>query len=220
MKDFINQIESKILQQLRSQSVGFLLGAGASYLDGRGYPLAADIWLRIKDNLEKVERDSIQAKLDAGADGLEQALDLLDEGNPDGMPLRYKVAKLIGDDFRTITPPLDIHRQFVKALARSRSYSLHIFCLNYDPLIERAAEEESVRVIDGFVGTEHAFYDPSVFQQCAGLPGRKREDRYATDFAAQLRFINYMGQSAGISVIVEAFGDVRLLLLFQTEQNL
>jgi hypothetical protein len=173
-QNFINQLESKVLQQLRSQGVGFLLGAGASYLDGQGYPLAADIWLRIKDNLEKVERDSIQTKLDAGADGLEQALDLLDVGNPDGMPLRYKVAKLIGDDFRTINPPLVTHREFVKVLSNSRSYCSHIFCLNYDPLIERSAEEEATRIIDGFVGIEHAFFDPSVFQQCAGLPGRKR----------------------------------------------
>jgi hypothetical protein len=173
-QDFLNQIESKVLQQLRSQNVGFLLGAGASYLDGQGYPLAANIWSRINGNLEKAERDSIQAKLDMGSDGLEQALDLLDEGNHDGMPLRYKIAKLIGDDFRTINSPLVIHREFVKALARTRLYSVHIFCLNYDPLIERAAEEEGIRVIDGFVGTEHSFFDPSVFQQCAGLPGRKR----------------------------------------------
>jgi hypothetical protein len=33
--DFTTELEAKVAQQLKSQRVGYLLGAGSSYLDGR-----------------------------------------------------------------------------------------------------------------------------------------------------------------------------------------
>ncbi len=38
--DFTTELEAKVAQQLKSQRVGYLLGAGSSYLNGNGYPLA------------------------------------------------------------------------------------------------------------------------------------------------------------------------------------
>ena len=38
--DFTAELETKVAQQLHSQRVGYLLGAGSSYLNGSGYPLA------------------------------------------------------------------------------------------------------------------------------------------------------------------------------------
>ena len=65
--------------QLHSQKVGYLLGAGSSYLDNSGYPLAFELWGQIKDRIrDEQKRAEIQATLDNGAQGLEQALDLLD----------------------------------------------------------------------------------------------------------------------------------------------
>jgi len=78
--DFTTELEAKVAQQLKSQRVGYLLGAGSSYLDGNGYPLADQLWDRIKDKIvDAAKRDEIQAKLNDGANGIEHALDLLDD---------------------------------------------------------------------------------------------------------------------------------------------
>ena len=47
--DFIHVLETKVREQLSSQRVGYLLGAGSSYLSGNGYPLADELWDKIKD---------------------------------------------------------------------------------------------------------------------------------------------------------------------------
>ncbi|MBW2164745.1 MAG: hypothetical protein JRG74_01185 [Deltaproteobacteria bacterium] len=60
---FIAKIERSIREQLTSKNVGYLLGAGASYLNGAGYPLAFTIWDRIKHDIPQPERDKIQTKL-------------------------------------------------------------------------------------------------------------------------------------------------------------
>jgi hypothetical protein len=46
--DFTKELEAKVTQQFKSQRVGYLLGAGASYLNGNGYPLAFQLWDLIK----------------------------------------------------------------------------------------------------------------------------------------------------------------------------
>ena len=78
---FISRLEAKVAQQLGSQRVGYLIGAGASFLNGCGYPLAGQLWTHIGPKVPNPERAEIQAKLDGGADGIEQALDLLDDGS-------------------------------------------------------------------------------------------------------------------------------------------
>ena len=79
--DFIGALEAKVSEQLKAQRVGYLLGAGSSYLDNTGYPLSSDLWDLIKNNIrDNQKRADIQAKLNEGADGLEHALDLLDGG--------------------------------------------------------------------------------------------------------------------------------------------
>ncbi len=47
--DFMCTLEAKVSEELKSQRVGYLLGAGSSYLDGAGYPLAFELWHLIKD---------------------------------------------------------------------------------------------------------------------------------------------------------------------------
>ena len=61
--------------------MGYLLGTGSSNLDGAGYPLALELWDLIKDRTaDDQTRNKIQTILDDGAAGIEQALDLLDDG--------------------------------------------------------------------------------------------------------------------------------------------
>jgi len=164
--DFIHTLETKVREQLSSQRVGYLLGAGSSYLSGNGYPLADELWDKIKDCITDTEkRDEIQTKLDKGANGIEQALDLLDDGGPVGGPHRHLVAAAIAKLFQPLHPPLDHHVEFMQRLAQRQDPLLKVFNLNYDPLIERAAEQAHVRLSDGFVGHENAFFAPAVFEE-------------------------------------------------------
>jgi hypothetical protein len=167
--DFISGLEAKVAEQLRAQRVGYLLGAGSSYLDNAGYPLASELWDLIKDRITDVQkRTEIQAKLDGGAAGIEQALDLLDDGGAMDTPYRHLVTAAIADVFLPKVPSLDQHMEFVRRLSQRADPCVKVFNLNYDPLVERAAEAANVRVADGFLGVEHAFFDPAVFEERVG----------------------------------------------------
>lgn len=162
-------IEVYVRKQLTSQRVGYLLGAGSSYLDGFGYPLAGGLWDLIKSRIyDNSVREAIQAKLDDGATGLEHALDLLDDGGSQDTPYRHEVTEAIAQEFVTIKPPIENHAQFLARLSKREESFAKIFSLNYDPLVERAAEYARVRLSDGFLGAEHAFFEPAVFGEQIG----------------------------------------------------
>jgi hypothetical protein len=164
---FKKALESKVAEQLQSQRVGYLLGAGSSYLDGNGYPLAFELWGMIKDYIgDTARRDEIQTKISLpGTKGIEHALDLLDDGGPEEGEHRHLVAKAIADLFLPLVPSVDTHATFVSRLAAKSAPQLKIFNLNYDPLIERAAEHSRIRLYDGFSGHEHAYFDASTFDE-------------------------------------------------------
>jgi len=133
--DFMSELEAKVAQQLDSQRVGYLLGAGSSYLKGNGYPLAFELWGMIKPGIaDRNKRDEIQAKLDSGATGIELVYqtspatygrgidsnaDHSDNGRDAGVPLR--------DDAGRETPRL------LAALRSSRALAA------FDPLSTLAA---------------------------------------------------------------------------------
>ena len=168
-RTFSIRLEAKVTEQLRSQRVGYLLGAGSSYLDGHGYPLAFQLWDLIKDRITDTDRrDEIQAKLDGGANGLEHALDLLDDGHAIEGPHRHLVTAAISELFQPLAPPLDVHIEFVRRISQRAAPAVKVFSLNYDPLVERAAERAMVRLCDGFVGHEHAYFDPAIFEERIG----------------------------------------------------
>ncbi|MBZ5588389.1 MAG: SIR2 family protein [Acidobacteriia bacterium] len=167
--DFISSLEAKVSEQLKSQRVAYLLGAGSSYLDGAGYPLAAELWDLIRDRIADAQkRAEIQAKLDSGAAGIEHALDLLDDGGAMDTPHRHLVTAAIADYIRPKTPNLEVHIEFLRRLYKRGDPCLRVFSLNYDPLVERAAEAARIRIVDGFLGTEDAFFDPAVFEERIG----------------------------------------------------
>jgi hypothetical protein len=192
--DFIHALETKVREQLNSQRVGYLLGAGSSYLDGTGYPLALELWDRIKDCITDTHRrNEIQAKLDEGANGIEHALDLLDDGGPVEGPHRHLVAAAIAELFRPLVPSLDHHVEFVRRLARRPDPSVKVFNLNYDPLIERAAEQARVRLSDGFVGHERAFFEPAVFEERIGRIRRAYRARQFDETAKPIQLLKLHG---------------------------
>lgn len=167
--DFITTLEAKVAEQLGSQRVGYLLGAGSSYLSGAGYPLAFELWDLIKPRItDSDKRDDIQAKLDGGANGIEHALDLLDDGGANDTPYRHLVTAALADLFMPKNPPLDLHGEFVRRIAQRADPCVKVFSLNHDPLIERAAAHVRVRAVDGFLGAEHSYFDAAVFDERIG----------------------------------------------------
>lgn len=167
--DFTTELEMRVAQQLKSQRVGYLLGAGSSYLNGTGYPLAVDLWELIKDTIsDATKRADIQAKLDGGANGIEQALDLLDDGGANDTPYRHLVTAALAELFMPKSPSLDLHIDFLRRIAQRADPCVKVFSLNYDPLIERAAAHARVRVVDGYLGAEHSYFDAAVFEERIG----------------------------------------------------
>ncbi|MYC66872.1 MAG: hypothetical protein F4X12_11115 [Acidobacteriia bacterium] len=167
--DFIGELEAKVTEQLRAQRVAYLLGAGSSYLDNTGYPLTFELWDLIKDGIADTQkRADIQAKLDDGATGIEYALDQLDDGGAMETPYRHLVTDAIADHFMPMKPNLDRHIDFVRRLSYRADPSVKVFNLNYDPLVERAAETARVRLSDGFLGVERAYFAPEVFEERIG----------------------------------------------------
>jgi SIR2-like domain len=161
---FIADLERIIRTQLKSQKVGYLLGAGASYLNGNGYPLASTIWDEIKDDIPHPENDEIQAKLDMeGTEGIEHALDLLDPAGPEPTTHRTAVIDAIAKRFSEIKPSIESHKEFVKRISKRNDGFVPIFTVNYDPLIEFAADEEKLSVVDGFSGFYKSSFDQNNF---------------------------------------------------------
>jgi hypothetical protein len=192
--NFITDIENKIREQTNSKMVGFLLGAGSSYLNGNGYPLAGQLWGNISKDVPEQERQEIQEKIDGGATGIEHALDLLDTGNADEEPHRYSVVKAIFNHFSILDVPLDLHRLFVSLLSRREEETpIRIFSLNYDPLVERAAEQECIRLFDGFHGHDYAFFDAGSFRHITVVRGRNHRGRQVRGVFGSIRLIKLHG---------------------------
>ena len=167
--DFTARLEAKVAEQFRGQRVGYLLGAGSSYLDGTGYPLAFDLWDRIRSGITDVARRAeIQSVLDLRSLGIEDALDQLDNGLVVEGPHRHLVTDAIAELFLTISLTSDAHVEFVRRLSKKGSPGIKVFSLNYDPLLERAAEAVRVRLCDGFAGHEHAYFDGTMFDERIG----------------------------------------------------
>ena len=192
--NFITALETKIREQTKSQKVGFLLGAGSSYLNGAGYPLAGQLWGKISNNIPETERSEIQAKLDDGAAGLEHALDLLDTGSPDEGTHRHLVIKALANHFSEINAPLEYHKLFTSLLSRrEETKPVKVFSLNYDPLIERAAEQEHVRVFDGFHGHDCAFFNTGSFQHDVIMRDRDYRGSRVREIKGNIRLVKLHG---------------------------
>ncbi|MCX6844470.1 MAG: SIR2 family protein [candidate division WOR-3 bacterium] len=164
---FEDRLLAKLREQVRGRRTGFLLGAGASFLGGAGYPLARSLWPAIKGKMTAGDRLRIEQRLTRGAENLEQALGALDRGKGDPA-IRHRVTAAIAAAFRSRRPPLDHHRQFISRLAGRNERRVPVFTLNYDPLLELAADAEQKYLADGFSGTIQAYLHPVSFSDYRG----------------------------------------------------
>ena len=168
------QFRAKLVEQVHAKDVGFLLGAGASFLNGAGYPLASGLWNAVRDVISPQDRELIEAEVTRRACGLEEALDVLDDVTAPRPQLRHRVASAIADYFRALDPPLKHHCSFLKGLSQRRERRVRIFSLNYDPLVENAADSERVPLSDGFSETNNFFFDLKNFELLVGIASRRR----------------------------------------------
>ena len=67
-----------------------------------------------------------------------------------------------------LTPPLDVHIEFVQRIARRAAPWVKVFSLNYDPLIEVAAAQARIRLTDGFLGADRCYFEAAVFEERIG----------------------------------------------------
>ncbi len=171
---FRDRLLAKAREQIRGRRTGFLLGAGASFLNGEGYPLAPGLWSAIKAQIDPVDQALIEAQISQDYLTLEQALDAIDRGRGDDFELRHRVTSAIASTFVDRRPPLEIHRIFVARLAKRNDKRIPVFCLNYDPLIELAADQEEVNVVDGFCGLIECHFQPSCFIDFRGMVESRR----------------------------------------------
>ena len=75
--------------------------------------------------------------------------------------------------------PLEVHRQLLKKLL-TRPLNLkrvNLFTLNYDTLIEQAADSAGVVVLDGFIGTLRRVFRPESYDQDFYFPAETTEGR-------------------------------------------
>src|SRR5450830_433310 len=85
--------------------------------------------------------------------------------------------------------PLRVHKKFLKKIL-TRPLNLRradIFTLNYDTLLEQAADAEGIMLVDGFVGTLHRSFRPECYDMDFYFPGQTTEGRvHRYDRAAHL----------------------------------
>lgn len=171
---FKDRLYIKVREHIKGKRVGFLLGAGSSFLDGTGYPLAAGLWPAIKTRTTDGDQRLIEAQIAAGSSTLEQALDAIDHGRGEDFALRHRVTRSIAAAFLDHRPPLDCHRQFVARLTKRREKRIPVFTLNYDPLMELAADREQVSLADGFCGIVESPFQPYCFDDFRGTIESRR----------------------------------------------
>ena len=100
----------------------------------------------------------------------------------------------LANHFCGIDSPLERHILFVSLLSkRQETYPIRVFSLNYDPLIERAAEQEHVRVFDGFHGHDNAFFDVGSFRHVLILKDKGYRGRRSRGIPGGIRLIKLHG---------------------------
>jgi len=107
--------------------------------------------------------------VDANADDLDESIEQVKRALACACVLPVAERESGLDTFKTLirkllTRPLNLKR-------------VNIFTLNYDTLVEQAADAEGVVLLDGFVGTERRIFRPESYEQDLYFPAETTEGR-------------------------------------------
>lgn len=86
---------------------------------------------------------------------------------------------ILPDSANSLSNPLRAHRELLKKLL-TRPLNLkrvNVFTLNYDTLIEKAADADGIVLLDGFVGTLSRVFRPESYDQDLYFPAETTEGR-------------------------------------------
>ncbi len=116
--------------------------------------------LRIGGNFDKIILDSkdLDECIHYSIHALKKSCELPTKGRENGLEA-YRVFMR-----KILTRPLNLKRS-------------NIFTLNYDTLVEQAADDEGVVLIDGFVGTLRRVFRPECYEQDLYFPAETTEGR-------------------------------------------
>jgi len=120
-------------------------------------------------------KDSGRLRLD-GSPGLDAKSEDLDECLNQAMHALARACQLPTTGAEA---GLSTHKTFIRKLL-TRPLNLkrvNIFTLNYDTLVEQAADAEGVVLLDGFVGTQRRIFRPESYEQDLYFPAETTEGR-------------------------------------------
>lgn len=174
-----NNVRERVTEWLTGSDTCFLIGAGCSVCADK--PLIGKLTDQVlEDSEDKLLQQFKNLKqigdrpatiedlinyllryrdiLQATADGEHPIT--IDEIDHWLIQIKQKIVSNIDDDWKTSS----YHQRFLRRL-HSQRRPRDIFSLNYDTLLEASFDELRLPYIDGFRGTERAWFDPDVFDE-------------------------------------------------------
>ena len=163
---------------------GLFLGAGASR--EAGYPLMSELTQKV---LGRLRHDSIRLVTDVMSRAVDDAWDpatasdleeIADHLEAEALTLGRNTARgratydvlseiyeLIWREIRSVRPDTSHHVKLFQALRKLRhglSQPIWVFTTNYDTLVELAAAQCQLPILDGFVGSYPRFFHPASYR--------------------------------------------------------
>jgi len=175
-----SEVRDRVTEWLTSADSCFLIGAGCSFCAGK--PLIGQLTSQVLDKVDPSIKAEFGGLKPAGdrSSTIEDLINYLvryqailatvtnpteHKLNPNWIEssltaIKKEIVGAIVDDWVSS----DVHRRFFQRIASHRK-PLDIFTLNYDTIIEASLDEMRTGYIDGFRGTNKAWFDPALFDE-------------------------------------------------------
>lgn len=177
----VSDLREQIAEWLTGADTSFLIGAGCSLCAGK--PLIGQLTEKVLENSDEKLVQQFQSLKRSGdrsatvedlINFLVRYRDILETiAEPDGHAIsieeidtwlgtiKHKIVAEVADDWR----PNAHHQRLLQRLhGRSQRRPRDIFSLNYDTLIEASLDELRIPYVDGFRGTNRAWFEPDSFE--------------------------------------------------------
>ena len=181
-EDMASDIREQIIEWLIGADTCFLLGAGCSVCAAK--PLIAELTTRVLTGVDAKLRQQFEGLKPAGdrpatIEDLitylvryKDILSTINSGQGHGVSIqeidewltaiKKKIVAEIADDWK----PSAYHLRFLQRLRNPRQgRPRDVFSLNYDTVLEATLDELRLPYVDGFRGTNRAWFDPDGFDE-------------------------------------------------------